>query len=60
MESKMADDSERMARHGRHLFERAKSLGWQDDDGEGPLEFIIRMAYDTGWNDHANRNNQEP
>lgn len=41
---------ERLQRHGEHLFKEAESLGWKDD-GEGPLEFMKRIAYETGWND---------
>lgn len=57
----MEDDlQDRHARHGRHLFQRAAELGWKDDgtgscDGEGPLEFITRTAYQTGWDDHLRR-----
>ena len=47
----MSDDDAKMISYGRFLFERAKSLGWKDDDGEGPLEYITRMAYETGWDD---------
>lgn len=33
----------RYARHGEHLFNAAKSLGWKDD-GESPFNFIVRHA----------------
>jgi len=41
-------DSE--ARHGAHLFATAKSLGWLDD-GEGPLEFMIRRTREVAFED---------
>lgn len=49
----MAEDTDKLTNYGRFLFERAKLLGWKDDDGEGPLEYVTRMAYETGWNDRA-------
>jgi hypothetical protein len=47
----MAEDVDKLISYGRFLFERANLLGWKDDGGEGPLEYITRMAYETGWND---------
>lgn len=35
------------SRHGVHLFETAKSLGWKDD-GESPLNFIARHERQRG------------
>ena len=49
----MTEDLDKLILYGRHLFEQAKSLGWRDGDGEGPLEYITRMAYETGWNDRS-------
>lgn len=44
------DDKDRMARHGQNLFAQAHAAGWKDD-GEGPLEFLMRQAYVTGHDD---------
>lgn len=37
---------QKMAQYGQHLFERAKTLGWKETDDEGPLEFIVRTAFE--------------
>ena len=42
---------ERYARHGKMLFEKAASLGWVDDGGEGPFEFLTRTTYEVAFQD---------
>lgn len=41
---------ERYTRHGQNLFRVAEELGWKDN-GEGPLEFLMRRSYETGQDD---------
>jgi hypothetical protein len=43
---------ERDRRHGANLFKSAESIGYKNDGGEGPLEFLLRITYETGWDDH--------
>lgn len=40
----------RERRHGANLLKTAREQGWADD-GDGPLEFLIRLAYETGYDD---------
>jgi len=41
-------------RHGANLINRAKTLGWKND-GEGPLEYLMRRCYEQGSEDgHPN------
>lgn len=42
-------------RHGNHLFAKAATLGWDEASDEGPLEFIMRTCYQTGWDDRIAR-----
>lgn len=44
-------DEARLLRHARGLFQTAKSMGWVDDGGEGPQEFLMRLCYETGLDD---------
>lgn len=44
-------DDARLIRYGRHLFEFADKLGWDESDGEGPLEFIMRRTREIGMQD---------
>lgn len=37
-------------KHGEFLLKKAKDWGWTDD-GEGPLEFIMRTCYQQGLDD---------
>lgn len=39
------------AKHGNFLFDKAKSFGWNPDDGEGAYEFICRTHYAQGLED---------
>ena len=41
----------RLAKHGEHLFQMAKSYGWKDGDGEGPWEFLSRKTYEVATGD---------
>ena len=45
--------------HGANLFAKATSLGWVDDGGEGPLEYLMRRAYETGSDDARNGHRSE-
>lgn len=45
------EELERHARHGAHLIKMAKSLGWIEDSGEGPYEYICRVHYCQGLED---------
>lgn len=47
---KTQEQDDRIYRHGAHVFEFAKKLGWEDD-GEGPLEYIQRLSYRQGLDD---------
>ncbi len=49
------EERDRYIRNGKHLFEMAKSLGWPDDGGEGAYEYISRLTYMCGWDDHVAR-----
>lgn len=44
---------QKMARYGQILFDQAMALGWKESDSEGPLEYVTRLAYETGWGDRA-------
>jgi hypothetical protein len=39
---------ERYIRHGLHLFNTAKELGWIDDGAESPLNYIARHEREQG------------
>jgi hypothetical protein len=41
---------DREYRHGAHLLESARSMGWADD-GEGPFNFIVRRAREVAIED---------
>ena len=45
------EDPEYQAKHGKFLFDKAKSLGWNPEDGEGAYEFICRTHYTQGLED---------
>jgi hypothetical protein len=45
------DDTERMARLGRHVREFGIKGGWKPDDGEGVFEYIQRYSYTVGLED---------
>lgn len=44
-------DSYRALRNGEHLIASAKALGWDENDAEGPFNFITRKAYELGQKD---------
>jgi hypothetical protein len=44
-------DSYRALRNGEHLLKTAKSMGWDENDAEGPFNFITRHAYELGQRD---------
>ena len=41
----------KIMKYGRHLYDKAKEMGRDENDQEGPLEFIIRTSYLSGLND---------
>lgn len=45
------EEADRHRRHGANLFKLSKMMGFTDDDGEGPLEYLMRITYQTGWDD---------
>lgn len=46
-------ESNNILRHGRHLFNKAMELGWDAGSEEGPLEYLMRTCYQTGWDDRV-------
>ena len=48
---KKLDNSEYMARLGRHVMDFALKGGWDPSDGEGCFEFIQRHSYAVGYQD---------
>lgn len=47
-----AAEATRISRNGEHLFQTAKTLGW-DDAGEGALEFVMRRTREVALEDAA-------
>ena len=48
-----ADDTELMARRGRHLTDFAIRIGWDKDGPEGAFEYVQRTSYAQGLEDAA-------
>jgi len=46
-------ENNKIMRHGRNLFNKAMELGWDAGSEEGPLEYIMRICYQTGWDDRV-------
>ena len=49
-----SNDPEYQQRVGAHLIGRAQAWGWDPADGEGPFEYVTRLAYQAGIEDLTN------
>ena len=54
----MTEGDEYYVRLGKHLHQKAISLGWEND-GEGAYEFVSRKTYEVGYNDAHGRDDND-
>lgn len=54
----MTEGNEYYVRLGKHLHQKAVSLGW-GNDGEGAYEFVSRKTYEIGYNDAHGRDEND-
>lgn len=59
LEEQANDDTERMARLGRHVTAFASRYRWDPTDGEGAFEFIQRHSYVVGYEDAGGKAGQD-
>lgn len=49
------EEQSKIDRFRTHYTDMATRQGWNKDDGEGPVDFLVRKAYTTGYEDAITR-----